>query len=93
MKTLSSNKWVNRINEITCDFENSFGILSVQELNWKPNYSTWSIAENIDHIIKTNKSYFSIIEKARTKTLNTSYLANFGWIVNLFGLTILKGVD
>jgi hypothetical protein len=93
MKKLIPNKWDAKIDEITNDFQNSFGKLSSQEINWKPNASTWSIAENMDHIIKTNKSYFSIVDKAKIGSYNTSYLANFGWIVNLFGRVILKGVD
>lgn len=93
MKIQTFNKWSVKIDDITNDFQNSFGKLSTQEINWKPNANTWSIAENINHIIKTNKSYFSIIERAKTRSFTTSYLANFRLIVNLFGRVILKGVD
>lgn len=92
MKTFESNKWDNTRDEITRDFENTFGSLSIHEMNWKPNSNTWSIAQNMDHLINTNRSYFPIIESAKNGTYKMPFSAKFGILVNFFGKTILKGV-
>ncbi|MEQ9405106.1 MAG: DinB family protein [Cyclobacteriaceae bacterium] len=84
---------MNRIEEldkITQEFTKHFGSLSTEELNWKPNAKAWSIAQNIDHLMVINRSYFPILEKLRTGTYEPPFMAKFGFLVSFFGKTILK---
>ncbi len=93
MKKVSSSLWDSEIDKITNQFEKTFGHLSIQQINWKPNATTWSIAQNIDHLINTNKSYFSIIEQANKGTYKKPYSGKFRILVNFFGKAILKSVN
>ena len=43
----------------TVSFNDKFGHLGEKELNWKPNARTWSIAQNIDHLMVVNENLFS----------------------------------
>ncbi|MBK8565848.1 MAG: DinB family protein [Saprospiraceae bacterium] len=43
--------WTIQLDEITGQFKADFGKLSLAELNWKPNPQTWSIAQNMEHLI------------------------------------------
>ena len=43
---------ITRIDKTTEDFTKSFGSLTPEQMNWKPNPQVWSIAQNIDHLIK-----------------------------------------
>ena len=49
--------WTQEIDTITEKFRN-FQSLSEEEFNFKTKYESWSIAQNIAHIILLNNSYF-----------------------------------
>jgi len=51
--------WNQHIDDITQKFIESFGELSSEQMNWKPDPNTWSIAQNIDHLIVINTYYFT----------------------------------
>lgn len=92
-KNMSAEKWTRAIDEITAAFKASFGHLPPKRLNWKPNGQTWSIAQNIDHLIVINSSYYPVLEQVRAKQYQLPWLAKFDFVVNLMGKTILKAVD
>jgi len=82
-----------QIDEITNKFTQSFGELSTKQLNWKPNSDTWSIAQNIDHIIVLNKTYFTVIDSLRKDTCKLPFISKIGFVVSFFGNAILKTVQ
>jgi hypothetical protein len=84
--------WRNRIDEVTNEFKKNFSQFSEEKMNFKPNIQTWSIAQNINHLIVTNSSYFPIIEKIRTGNYRTGCLSKFSFINNFFGNLILGSV-
>ncbi len=84
---------IEQIDKTTQNFIESFNELSSVQMNWKPNSGTWSIAQNIDHLIQINKTYFPIIESLRRGTYKSSYLSNIGFLVSFMGNTILKNVQ
>ena len=51
------------ILEITKKFENEFGNLSKEQLNWKPSSDKWSIGQCIDHLIVANNQYLPELNK------------------------------
>ena len=54
---MSYTTWTTRLDKITYAVSTEFGKLDSQELNWKPNPDTWSIAQNLDHIIRVLLSH------------------------------------
>lgn len=87
------NRWTEEIDKITGRFLNSFSILSEKELNWKPSPEVWSIAENIDHLITLNETYFPGFSELKKGTYQLPFIARFGFVVNFFGNMILKSVQ
>ena len=85
--------WTSQIDSITEDFLTVFGTLSHEHLNWKPDTQTWSIAQNMEHLIIINESYFPIFESLKEGTYKKPFLANFGFLVSFFGKTILNSVN
>ncbi|WP_020531320.1 DinB family protein [Flexithrix dorotheae] len=85
--------WSKQIDRITQKFSETFGKLSIEELNWKPGPEKWSIAQNIDHLILINQTYFPIIDSIGKGTYKTPFLAKFGFIISFFGQTVLKAVQ
>lgn len=86
-------KWIEQIDKTTQNFIESFNELSSAQINWKPNSESWSIAQNIDHLIIINKTYFPLINSLREGTYKSSFLSKFGFLVLFFGNTVLKNVQ
>lgn len=87
------DSWLNRINTITAEVVKRFGGLSAQQLNLKPSPDTWSIAQNLDHLIVLNSCYVPVIQAVRKGSLSLPFLAKFGFWVKFCGKMILKSVN
>lgn len=85
--------WINQIDKTTVEFHQLFGELSSEKLNWKPNPTTWSIAQNIDHLIVINKSYFPILAELKSGKYQLPFLGRFGFVVSFLGKLILNAVE
>lgn len=85
--------WIRRMNAVTEKVVAEFGELSEEELNRKPNDETWSIAENLQHLIQVNESYYPIIKQVRDGELKLGFLSRFGFIRNFFSKMILGSVE
>src|SRR5690348_1013823 len=84
--------WNKQIDDITQKFTESFAQLDSAQLNWKPRPGTWSIAQNIDHLIVINTSYFAVIDSVRKGTYKPPFLSRMGFMVSFLGNMILKSV-
>lgn len=85
--------WSKQINKTTSDFKQTFGSLTDEQINWKPDKQIWSIAQNIDHLIILNESYFPILNSIQNGTYNTPFVGKFGFISNFLGKALLKAVQ
>lgn len=88
-----TQNWIERIDDITKLFMDHFGSLNHSELNKKSNPETWSIAQNIEHLILINETYFKIFEELKSGTLQLPFYGNIGFISSFFGDLILKAVE
>lgn len=82
------DNWTSTLNNITKQTLTEFGSLTSEQLNWKPNSSTWSIAQNLDHLIVVNETYYPVL----AGTYNTPFLAKIGFMVSFLGKTVLNAV-
>ena len=83
----------DRIDTITHSFKENFQSLSEAELNWKPDAKTWSVAQNIHHLIVINQTYYPIIQQVREGKYQLPWIGKIGFMVNFFGKFILKSVS
>lgn len=90
---LKIQNWLNQINHTTERFKTLFGTLTEKELNWKPNKQTWSIAQNMDHLIVINESYFPILEALHKGAYKTPFLGKLRFITKLMGNAMLTAVN
>ena len=84
--------WITQIDETTTAFQASFDTLTEEQLNWKPNPETWSIAQNIDHLITINQTYFPILAALKTGKYQPHLLAKIGFLTSFFGKMLLNAV-
>ncbi|ELR70496.1 hypothetical protein C900_03655 [Fulvivirga imtechensis AK7] len=87
------NTWITDIDKTTNAFISEFEHLSGDELNWKPDGNTWSIAQNIQHLIITNESYFPILKKLQSNEYKSPWIGKLGFLTDFFGNLVLKGVQ
>lgn len=84
---------IDRIDNLTESFNSEFGDLPVDNLNWKPDAQSWSIAQIIDHLIVINSTYYPIFDRILNDTYQAPVHARLGFLVRFFGKTILHSVD
>ncbi|MGA7723188.1 MAG: DinB family protein [Ignavibacteriaceae bacterium] len=87
------NILTNQIDGITTDFIKSFSPLTNEQLNRKPDPKTWSIAQNIEHLIIVNESYYPIIESIRNGSYKLPFISKINIIVSFTGNMILKSIS
>ncbi|MCB0730940.1 MAG: DinB family protein [Ignavibacteriae bacterium] len=87
------NEYLKKIDNITLDFLNQFENLNEEQINWKPNSAKWSTAQILEHIIKTNESYFSIPQEIKNGSYKLPITAKIPFLPNIFGKMILAGVN
>lgn len=86
------NKYNTRVDHLTNQFVSKFESLTESDLNWKSNSDTWSIAQNIDHLISVNESYMKVFLDLEKGDLELPFTRKFSFLSNFFGKTLLKAV-
>jgi hypothetical protein len=86
------SNWSGDIDEITRNFKATFGSLTTEQMNWKPDPKTWSIAQNIEHLIIINSSYFPVIRSVKEGTYSPPFIAKFGFIASFFSNMLHRAV-
>jgi hypothetical protein len=77
--------WTSTLGDISRQILTEFGSLSSEQLNWKPNPNTWSIAQNLDHLIVVNETYYLVLASLKAGTYKTPFIAKIGFMVSFLG--------
>ncbi|GHB24374.1 DinB family protein [Mongoliitalea lutea] len=85
-------QWIQEINAISEEVEILFGKLPQEKLHQRPNPQSWSIAENLQHLITLNSSYFPIFKKLKDGSIKRPFVGKFKFFTDLFGNIIYKSV-
>jgi hypothetical protein len=62
--TLSLTEVRTALEDITRDVQASFGSLDARQLNWKEAPSRWSVAQCLEHLLKSNAMMFRATDEA-----------------------------
>jgi hypothetical protein len=90
---MNTERWTRQIDETTKAFKESFGKLSAGQLNYKPNAETWSIAQNIDHLLIINETYCPVIASVKKGSYKLPLMGKIGFMVKFFGKLVLDAVQ
>lgn len=85
--------WTTQLDNIAEELITHLGRLNFEKLNWKPNKDTWSIAENLNHLIIVNESYFPIFESLEQGNYKAPIISKFGFLVSLCDKIVLNAVQ
>lgn len=90
---MSTMDILNRLDENTASVMKHFAELSDDVLNRSPNTGVWSIAQNLEHLIILNESYFPQFEQLKTGNLRLPFISRFDFLVKKLGEWILSSVQ
>jgi hypothetical protein len=92
-----NNKYLEHVlvmlKQVQQKIEANFGQLSEEQLNWKPDEKTWSIAEIIDHLNVTTKLYYSVFDDIKNNTLKTNFWMKIPFWKKLVTNALIRVVD
>ncbi len=70
----------------------SFGDLSGERLNWKPNARSWSVAQCLDHLITADKTYMVQLEAIAAGRKEASFWEDLPLFPRVWGALVRWGV-
>jgi hypothetical protein len=77
---------------IVDDARTSFGSLSEEQLNWKPAADGWSVAQCLDHLIKTNEQFYPEFEKLASGSRKNTFWQNYSPLTGMGGRFLVNAV-
>jgi hypothetical protein len=86
-------QWKNDLEAISNEVRDTFGQLDMETLQTKPSSDGWSIADNLEHLIKVNRSYFPIFKKLQNGSYRGAFIGKISIFPNLLGRLIYNSVS
>ncbi|MEO1382256.1 MAG: DinB family protein [Bacteroidota bacterium] len=86
------SEWSQQIHSLSEWANQAFRFLTPDELNWRPDSSTWSIAQNLEHLITVNETYYPVIEVVRRGRYRVPFLGRIGFLNRAMGNTVYRSV-
>ncbi len=83
---------VEELNSVTGEAKASFGGMSAEQVNWKPNPKSWSVGQCLDHLITSNEAYFSTLEKVAAGTYSPNVWSRIPFAADFFGRILKNAV-
>jgi hypothetical protein len=84
---------ISDMNAVAEDARGTFGSLSAHQLNWKPAEKSWSVAQCLDHIIKTNEQFYPEFAKLASGTRKNSLWENISPFSGWGGRFLIRAVS
>jgi len=84
---------VSDMNAVAEDAKATFATLSNEQLNWKPGEKSWSVAQCLDHIIKTNEQFYPEFAKLVSGTRKNSFWQSISPFTGWGGRFLIKAVS
>lgn len=68
----------------------AFGGLTPAQLNWKPTPEQWSVGQCLEHLIRTNRGFFPVLEGVARGTRRQTLWERVSPLSGLFGKVLLR---
>lgn len=82
----------SELRKVAQDAEESFGVLTAEQLNWKPAEKSWSVGQCFEHVIKTNHQFYPEFDKLAAGTRTNSFWENWSPFTGFFGRFLVRAV-
>lgn len=81
------------LNNLTNEVKLHFAHLNIEQLNYKPNETAWSIAQCLNHLIVANQTYYPQLKQIINGQHKNSFYQRVGFIADWMGNRLLKDID
>lgn len=81
---------IETLTLVSAEVQRNFADLTEQQLNWKPSPEKWSIAQCLHHLIVSNTTYFTTLQKVASGRHTNSFYQNIKFISRFFGNYLIK---
>lgn len=78
------------LSAIARETQSAFGALDEQQLNWRRDATSWSVAQCFDHLLKINGEMFQAIDAAIAGSPPPTLWQRLPVLPRLFGLMVIK---
>lgn len=89
----NSQSYISELEQISKDVKVAFSGLKPELLHQRSDSKNWSVAENLEHIIILNSSYFPIFKKLQVGNLNIAFVSKIAFFPRVIGDMIFKSVS
>jgi hypothetical protein len=83
---------VSALEAISADAESSFIPLSAKQLNWKPAASVWSVAQCLDHLIRTADEFDGEFAKVASGSRKNTFWQSYSPFTGMAGRFLINAV-
>jgi hypothetical protein len=92
-QTLTTPQVFEEAEAIAGDAGTLFGNLNGQQLNWKPDTGSWSVAQCLEHLVSTNREYFPIFDRILKGEYPKALLHRLPLLPGIFGRMMVKSLS
>lgn len=85
--------WYTRLSAAGDAAQEEFGALSYEAFNLKPAPGSWSVADNLAHLIRVDSSYFPIFDRIESGKYRPPLCGRIGIVSRWVGNKILQSVQ
>jgi DinB superfamily len=87
------NEFISELEQISANAQQIFGNLSAEQLNWKPNAESWSVAQCFEHLIIINSKYFTDLDCIINGERKQNFWENYSPLSGFFGNLLFKSLS
>lgn len=90
---MSLPELINEAEIVARDVQSTFGQLTAEQLNWKPNANSWSVAQCLDHLMNANNEMFGAFEPVINGAKQTRFVERLPVLPGIWGRMMVKAVS
>jgi hypothetical protein len=78
------------MSAVARDAQSTFGALDERQLNWRPDATSWSVAQCFDHLLNMNRLMFQAIDRAWDGSHPLAWWQRLPMMSRVFGALLIK---
>jgi hypothetical protein len=90
--TLTLDQLRTELERTTADVRSTFGRLDTRQLNWRPDATSWSVAQCLEHLVNANREMCGAIGRAADPAVPTTIWQRLPLWPRLFGRLMITSV-
>lgn len=86
------NGLISELDAVAANARKTFGALSAEQVNWRPDAEGWSVGQCFEHLIKSNELFYDELEKIGTGARRNSFWENWSPLTGFGGKLLINSL-